>query len=173
MSKLVNCKLCLFAHRNRNTTVAAPAPHDAVHSPGSGDGDERRVQITLGGERNAIHLQRNQRRRIASAVHVRLVAWNVGVIHDGGVLNHGVEHRSCREIGVSRLLHCRHRPRRRHCPILPEVYPLRKPQAVLDGAGEFLRHYAARAGSGIWMRRGRNRLTSKVPYWFVVALVFF
>lgn len=152
----------LFAHGNSNTAIAAATPHDAMHSPGAGEGYESGVEITVNLEGDAVHLEGNEGGRIAPAVHVRLVTGNIRVINDGRVLDDSVEHGSGGEIGGGRLLHGGYRLRRRHGTVLAEVNPLGEAEAVLDGVRELLRHKVVAVGteeeeeSGSGGRRGKE-----------------
>ncbi|PON66008.1 hypothetical protein PanWU01x14_112350 [Parasponia andersonii] len=122
-----------------------------MEPPRSDNPNKRHVQITIHLELNPVHLERNKRRRVAPAMHVRLVARNVRVIHHGRVAYHGVHHRRRREARVRpRLLHRRQRLRGSHRPVLPEVEPLREPEAVFHRLLEVLRHVYGR-------RRKRRR----------------
>lgn len=146
----------LLAHRNSDTAIAAPAPHHTMHPPRSRNRNQRGVQVTIHLQRDSVHLERNQRRRIAPPVHVRLVARYVRVVDDSRVGDHGVNHRrrrkKIRRRRRRRLLH-RLRLRRRDGPILPEVYPLRQPQPVLHCLHEVVnRHNLSKAFFLRWQR---------------------
>lgn len=155
----------LFAHGNRDPTIAAAAPHDAVHAPGAGDGDERRVEIAIDVEQNPIHLERDQGRGVAPAVHVRLVARHVRIVDDGGVGDDGVEHWGIGEVGAAGgPLHGRVGLGRGHRPVLAEVYPLGEAQPVLHRGLEIRRHSSQSfpaTKTGVGVGRGFRRLSPK------------
>lgn len=102
----------LLTHRHSNAAGATPTRGDAVQSPRAADGYERRVQATLNLHRHAVHVQRNQRRRIAPPVNVRLVARDIRIVHNRRIVNLGVHHRRRREVALCVRRH-RLRDRRR------------------------------------------------------------
>lgn len=104
------------------------------------DGHQSSVQAAIDLQSDLLHLQRDQRRGIATAMHMRLVAGNIGVIDDSRVRNHSVSHRRRWEQP------CRHRRRSLHELLrrpwrgLSGANPLWEPQPLLDRLREVLIH---------------------------------
>lgn len=106
-------KIYLFAGGDHRAAIAAPAPHDAVDPPPPPDGDHGRVHVAVDLHLDLLHLQRDQRRRVAPPVNVRLVARYVGIVHHRRVVDHRVHHRRRRQQPRSRRsVHPRRWPRR-------------------------------------------------------------
>lgn len=120
-----------------------------MHAPISGHRDERGFQIALNLQSHAVHMQRYQRRRLAAAVDVGLVARNVRIVDDRRVGNGRVHHRRLRQVALLRRRprpgrvgrRPRHRRRSRN-RLLSVEYPLGDREAVLDAAGELAGHVA-------------------------------
>lgn len=119
-----------------------------MQPPRSRDGDKRRVEITIRTEINCAHVDGDECRGVAPAVHVRLVAGDVGVVDNGGVMDDGVEHGGRREERDVGLEHGGGRLRRRHGAVVAEVDALGEAEAVLDGSREILGHYEMREQCG-------------------------
>ncbi|RDX69844.1 hypothetical protein CR513_50983, partial [Mucuna pruriens] len=117
-----------------------------MESPSARDGDKRSIVVTISFHLNRVHLKRNQRRRIAPSIHMRLVARDVGVVHDPRIVDHRVNHRRRRAIHGGRPGHRRRRLRRRHRPVLPEVYALGELEPVVNRFRKFLRHHRRALG---------------------------
>ena len=130
----------MVAHGNSDTAITVAASHDAMDPPRAGDRHERAVEIAICLHRDRVHLKRDQRRRVAPPVHVRLVARYVRVVHDPRIIDHRVHHRRAWKERARRLCHRRCRLRRRHRPVLPEVYSLRELQPVVNRSRKILRH---------------------------------
>jgi len=128
------------AHGNSDAAIAGAASHDAVESPSAGDCDESGFVVTISFHLNRVHLKRNQRWRITPSVHVRLVARDVGVVHDPWIGDHRVDHRRRGEERGGPARHRRRRLGRGHRPVLHEVYALGELQPVVDRFGEIHGH---------------------------------
>jgi len=95
--------------------------------------------VTISFHLNCVHLKRNQRWRITPSVRVRLVARDVGVVHDPWIGDHRVDHRRRGEERGGQACHRRWMLRQGHHPVLPEVYALGELQPIVDHFGEILR----------------------------------
>lgn len=109
-----------------------------MHAPISGRRNKRSVQIALNLHSYPVHMQRYQSRRLAPAVHVRLVARNVRIVHDFRVGHRRVQHRSLRQVPLRRRPG--HRRRRSRSRLFTVEYALGEADAVLDAAGELAGH---------------------------------
>lgn len=82
----------LFTHRNCNAAVTGFARGNTVQPPGASHGYKSSIQVTVNFHLNPMHVKRNQRRRITSAVNIRLVARDVRIINYPRFRYDGVNH---------------------------------------------------------------------------------
>lgn len=109
-----------------------------MHAPPPGDRYKRRVQTALYFHGNSVELKRYQRRRLAPAEHIRLVAPNVRVVHRLRIRYHRVAHRRRRKVSLRRLGHRRSRGRSRSFTTV--INSLGEVESEFDGAGKLVGH---------------------------------
>lgn len=146
-----NAEHHLFAHWDDDAAIAAAAPHHAMDTPRTLHGHENPIKIAIDIHLELAHVERDQRRRVALAMDVRLVARKVGVVHDRRVGDHRVDHGRRRLVG-----RCRFRrlldeggPGRREAPILSDVDALGELETGLHRVGELVEVH-------LWLRRQRS-----------------